>query len=90
MDSLKVTLAPDADKALRSYVYDLFQNEISRARRDAGLDHDFVNKKTAISYSGISYQKFSELVDKGLIKAHNLDGTLLYSKKELEQLILSH
>lgn len=90
MDALKVQLDSDTDKALRDFIYTLITDTVTKARRDASLDKDFLNKKSAIEFSGLGYQRFSKLVRDGVITAHTLDTTVLFSKKEIEKVILEH
>jgi len=75
----------DSD-ALRKQVYTIVTNSIEQARRDTGLDRQYLNRKMATKYAGVSPTTF----DNWKIPVHRIDGITLYSKKDIQEFIEMH
>lgn len=75
----------DSD-ALRKQIYSIVTNSIEQARRDAGLDKQYLKRKDAIKFAGVSGTTF----DHWGLTVHKIDGITLYSKKDIQAFIESH
>lgn len=75
----------DSD-ALRKQVYTIVTNSIEQARRDAGLDRQYLKRKDAIKFAGVSGATY----DKWHLTVHKIDGITLYSKKDIQRFIEQH
>lgn len=84
--SISVMLNEHDSNELRKQVYTIVTNEIERARRDTALDKQYLRRKEAIQFVGISGSTF----DSWLLPSHKIDGIVLYSKKDITDYIESH
>lgn len=89
MDALQVMLPDEAAESLRQNIYSLITDSVDSARRDAGLEKQWVNQKGAYEYAGVSYKTLKEWIKQGL-PVHVIDGVQLLSKSEIDQFILHH
>lgn len=89
MDALQVILPDEAAESLRQNIYSLITDTVETARKDAGLNKQWVNKKGAYEYAGVSYKTLKEWINQGL-PVHVIDGVQLLSKSEIDQFILNH
>jgi len=72
---------------LESQIYSVVSDAIEKARSDAGLEKMFFNKKKACIYLGISNNTFDKYF-RGL-KSHDVNGFLVYSKKEIDEFVFN-
>lgn len=84
--SISVMLNEHDSNELRKQVYTIVTNEIERARRDAGLDKQYLKRKDAIKFAGVSGSTY----DHWGIPVHQIDGITLYNKKDIQSFIESH
>ncbi|AYE37799.1 DNA-binding protein [Companilactobacillus zhachilii] len=75
----------DSD-ALRKQVYTIVTNSIEQARRDSGLDRQYLKRKDAAKYAGVS----PTTLDNWKLPVHRIDGIVLYSKKDIQAFIESN
>jgi len=83
---ISVILDDTYSNELRKQVYQLVTDEIERARRDVGLDKQYLKRKDATKYAGVSASTF----DKWCLPVHQIDGITLYNKKDINDFIESH
>lgn len=84
--AISVMLSEDQSDELRHEIYTLVTKSIEDARRDTGLDVQYLNRKSATKYAGVSPSTF----DRWKIPVHRIDGITLYSKKDILEFIESH
>lgn len=89
MPALKVILPDEQANNLREMIYALITDTVQTARKDAGLEKQWVNKKDAYKYAGVSYNTLQAWVAQGL-PVHVIDGIQLLNKNEIDQFILGH
>lgn len=83
---ISVVLDESYSNELRKQIYQLVTDEIERARKDAGLDKQYLRRKEAIKFAGVSGTTF----DHWLIPCHQIEGITLYSKKDIQEFIESN
>ncbi|WP_334330145.1 hypothetical protein [Companilactobacillus sp. HBUAS59699] len=83
---ITVMLDENDSATLRKQVYKMITDEIEKARRDAGLDKQYLKRKDAIKFAGVSGSTF----DSWLIPSHKIEGITLYSKKDIQEFIELH
>ena len=83
---ISVILDETYSRELKKQIYQLFTDEIERARKDAGLDKQYLRRKDAINFCGISGSTF----DSWGVPAHVISGITLYSKKDIQNFIESN
>lgn len=83
---ISVVLDENYSKELRKQIYQLVTDEIERARRDTALDQQYLKRKDAIKFAGVSGSTF----DHWNIPVHRIDGITLYGKKNICEFIESN
>ena len=68
-------------------VYSVVSEAIQKARNDAGMDKMFLNKKETCEYLGVSNNTFDKYFKD--LKVHNVNGFLVYSKKEIDEFVFN-
>lgn len=87
MSKLNVYLDEEQSESLKAEVYGIILNAIDCARRDASIDQQYIRRKDAIKYAGVSGSTF----DKWKIVPHVIsEGIVLYSKKDIQKFIELH
>lgn len=88
--SLRVVLAEEDERNLKKYIYEITLETVSKARSDAGLDKDLVNKSGIIDFLECSPQFLDELMVQGL--PYTLIGSKKYyfSKQEVRKWIIEY
>jgi len=70
---ISVVLDESYSNELRKQIYQLVTDEIERAREDAGLDKQYLKRKDAIKFAGVSGATY----DKWDLTVHKIDGITL-------------
>lgn len=83
---ISVVLDENYSKELRKQIYQLVTDEIERARKDAGLDKQYLKRNEALKFCNVSGNTF----DHWNIPVHRIDGITLYSKKDICEFIESN
>lgn len=83
---ISVVLDENYSKELRKDIYSIITTEMERARKDAGLDKQYLKRKDAIKFAGVS----GSTLDNWKIPVHRIDGITLYSKKDIQSFIEMH
>lgn len=83
---ITVLLNEHDSNELRKQVYSIITDEIEKARRDTGIDKEYLKRKEATLFANVSASTF----DKWEIPVHQIDGITLYSKKDIKEFIESH
>ena len=84
--AISVMLSEDQSDALKHEIYTIVTKGIEDARRDAGLDKQYLKRKDAYKYAGVSGSTF----DSWFIPSHKIQGVVLYSKKDILDFIENH
>lgn len=84
---ISVMLSEDQSNALKHEVYTMVMDQVEKARRDVGLDRQYLKRKDAIVFAGVSGSSF----DAWNIPSHVIsEGITLYAKKDILEFIESH
>lgn len=84
---ITVMLSEDQTSALSREIYDIVTNSIEAARRDTGLDREYLRRKYAAKFAGVSPNTF----DSWHIPGHVIsDGITLFAKKDISSFIAAH
>lgn len=86
---MQVTLNEEQSNSLKQYIYQITQEGIEEARRNAGLDKPFLKQKYCAEWLGISVNTLKKMESQGL-PSITIDGIVMYSKDEVSKWILSH
>lgn len=90
MAEVKILLADEQENDLKAYLYTIATEAIQQARDDAKLDRDFIDKKTACEWLGISYRTLQGLIEQGLPCAIIGEKNFLISKTEAKKWLLNY
>lgn len=90
MAEIAVLLSEEQSKALQAYVYQLVTKSVADARRDAGMDKPFLNKKEAAAYIPVSETTLNKWIHNYGLPVHIIEGVSLVSKKELIEFVLNN
>ncbi|WP_125713012.1 hypothetical protein [Companilactobacillus kedongensis] len=84
---ISVMLSEDQSNELKHEVYTMVMDQIEKVRRDAGIDKQYLKRKDATVFAGVSASTF----DSWNIPSHVIsDGITLYAKKDILEFIESH
>lgn len=86
----KILLSDEQEAAFQNHFYNLATEAIQQARDDAKLDRDFIDKKTACEWLGVSYRTLQGLIEQGLPCAIIGEKNFLISKVEAKKWILNY
>ena len=87
MYPFEVMLSEKQSKELGSQIYSVVSEAIQKARSDAGIDKMFLNKRETCEYLGVSNNTFDKYFRD--LKAHDINGLLVYSKKEIDEFVFN-
>ncbi|WP_363472836.1 DNA-binding protein [Companilactobacillus musae] len=85
--AFEVLFSDKQKEELGSQVYSVVTDAVQKARFDAGMDKKFLNKKETCEYLGVSNNTFDKYFV-GL-KTHDVNGLLVYSKKEIDEFVFN-
>ena len=85
--SFEVIFSDKQKEELGLQVYSVVSDAIEKARSDAGMDKMFFNKKETCAYLGIANNTFDKYFRD--LKPHDVNGFSIYSKKEIDEFVLS-
>ncbi|WP_125588374.1 hypothetical protein [Companilactobacillus jidongensis] len=83
---ISVMLSEDQSNALKQEIYTIVTKSIEDARRDAALDKQYLKRKDAIKFAGVSGSTY----DSWLLPSHKIQGVVLYAKKDILDFIENH
>ena len=87
MYPFEVMLSEKQSKELGSQIYSVVSEAIQKARSDAGMDKMFLNKRETCKYLGVSNNTFDKYFKD--LKGHDINGLLVYSKKEIDEFVFN-
>jgi len=85
--AFEVVFSEEQKKDISSQTYEIVSEAIRKARNDAGMDKMFLNKKETCDYLGVANNTFDKYFKD--LKAHNVNGFLVYSKKEIDEFVFN-
>ena len=85
--AFEVLFSDKQKEELGSQIYAVVSEAIQKARSDAGMDKVFLNKRETCEYLGVSNNTFDKYFRD--LKAHDINGLLVYSKKEIDEFIFN-
>lgn len=86
---MEVLLNADQAGELKQYIFNITSEGIAEARKAANLDQPFLKQKYAAQWIGISVNTLKKWEAQGM-PVIIMDGLTLYSKKEINEWLLSH
>lgn len=87
MSGFQVMLDAKQSDDLQRYIYDLTNDAVTRAVKDAGSDKEFLSQKEMSMWLGVSVNTLKSYVQKGM-PIIVIGGRNFYSKKEVSSFLL--
>lgn len=84
---IEILLSEGQLEDVGTQVHSVISDAIEKARSDAGMDKMFFNKKETCIYLGISNNTFDKYFIE--LKSHNVNGLIVYSKKDIDEFVLN-
>lgn len=86
---MQVQLNEEQTNSLKQYIYQITQEGIEEARRNAGMDKVFLKQKYMAEWLGVSVNTLKKMEANNL-PSIMIDGIKFYSKDEVSKWILKH
>lgn len=89
MATINVLLSEEQSEDFRKEIYSLVLESAEKARRDAGLDKDFLNQAEAASYLGVSQNTLKEYSNRFGLPVTIMGSRKFYSKTVIREFMFS-